>query len=745
MPIKMSRLLVALLLLPICVLGQDTFEGQLLDHYRKPIDYANITNLRTAQHCHSDRAGNFSLENARIGDSIEISHLLYEGLVLVLEDVHFEAATTFVLKDKRFDLGEVVVENDLQSMDVITQVGLATNPVNSSQEILRQIPGLFIGQHAGGGKAEQIFLRGFDIDHGTDIRIGVDGIPVNMVSHAHGQGYADLHFLIPETIDKINFGKGPYYTQQGNFATAGYVNFKTKEKLDHSMVGVEYGRFNTLRLKSLINLLEKVQGHEAYLAASFGLTDGPFESSQNFHRVNLFGKYIGTISQGDKIGVQASYFTSRWDASGQIPQRAVERNLINRFGAIDDTEGGETSRTNIRLSYQTAVDAHTTVESMVYYSNYNFELYSNFTFFLNDSINGDQIKQRERRNLFGGQSELKRLFHWKNTELLVKGGIGFRHDISQDNELSHTLNRKTVLEYRKLGNIFETNVSGWLSGTLKSGAWRINLGTRIDYFRFNYENQLDSLYSLQATNKVVASPKLNLLFSPHRKWQLYLKTGIGFHSNDTRVAVSNPTDNILPAAYGADLGTIWKPFGRLMIDAALWVLYSEQEMVYVGDEAIVEPSGQSLRTGADLGIRYQVLDWLFLYANVNYTYARSLEEPQGQNYIPLAPDLTSTGGVSVNHPIGISGGLQYRYMKDRPANEDNSIVAQGYAVVDMNISYQFRRWKFGVVLENLFNTDWNEAQFATESRLPQEAQPVEELHFTPGTPFFIKGVLEYHF
>ena len=196
-----------------------------------------------------------------------------------------------VLEDDIFRLNEIVIQPKLSAMNMISKIDLQTTPVNSSQEILSKVPGLFIGQHAGGGKAEQLFLRGFDIDHGTDIAISVDGMPVNMVSHAHGQGYADLHFLIPETVDKIDFGKGPYYSNKGDFATAGYVGFQTKDKLEKSSIGLEIGQFNTLRTVGLFNLLGNKKTQSAYIATEYILTDGPFDSPQNFNRMNLFGEY----------------------------------------------------------------------------------------------------------------------------------------------------------------------------------------------------------------------------------------------------------------------------------------------------------------------------------------------------------------------------------------------------------------------------------------------------------------------
>src|SRR5690606_35208210 len=246
-------------------------------------------------------------------------------------------------------------------------------------------------------------------------------------------------------------------------------------------------------------------------------------------------------------------------------------------------------------------------------------------------------------------------------------------------------------------------------------------------------------------SKVFASPKLNFIYSPNRDFQLFLKTGIGFHSNDTRVVVANGGEDILPAAYGADLGGIYKLTDNLIFNTALWALFLEQEFVYVGDAGVVEPSGKTERLGLDLGLRYQFNDWLFFDTDMTLTHARSTEDPDGQNHIPLAPDFTMAGGLSVNNLDGFSGGMRYRFIDDRPANEDNSIVAKGYFVTDFNANYSFKNITLGFVIENLFDVDWNETQFATTSRLQNEPQPVEEIHFTPGTPFSIKGTVSYRF
>lgn len=227
--------------------------------------------------------------------------------------------------------------------------------------------------------------------------------------------------------------------------------------------------------------------------------------------------------------------------------------------------------------------------------------------------------------------------------------------------------------------------------------------------------------------------------------QWFVKGGKGFHSNDTKVIVSQRGNQILPAAYSADLGFIWKPIDNVIISSAAWYLYLEQEFVYVGDAGIVEPSGRTNRKGIDLSIRHQPFVWFFWDADATYTYARSIDEPENANYIPLAPDFTLSLGANLKLKNGIYSGLRMRHIDDRPANEDNTIVAQGYTVFDYNIGFEKNSYNFGITIQNLFNTNWNETQFATESRLNNEAHPIEEIHFTPGSPFFLKAFIGFKF
>ncbi len=552
---------------------QGVLQGTVIDKTtKKALPFTTVSIENTPLSTSTNEAGAFYFKKVEAGTyKIIVSFIGYNAYteqVTISKDT--KTTLNIGLEAGALLLEEVSITSpNAHKQQIISKLDINLRPLSNSQEILRMVPGLFIGQHAGGGKAEQIFLLGFDIDHGTDIRLTVDGMPVNMVSHAHGQGYADLHFVIPELVEVVDFKKGVYHADKGNFSTAGWVNFHTKDALESNVVKVEAGQFNTFRGLAMINLLgEKARQKEqsAYIATEYNYSDSYFDSPQKFNRLNVFGKYNGKITDKTYLKLTGSHFTSKWNHSGQIPDRSVDNGSISFFGAIDNTEGGATSRSNMNAEILTNTANGGLIKNQFFYSNYNFELFSNFTFFLNDSINGDQIKQKENRNILGynGSYSMPNNIFGKKADMTI--GVQYRQDFTKNTELSHTLNRTTVIDPIKLGDITEANLGVYLDENIPlSSQWNMNIGVRYDYFKNQYLDKLDNNAKGTATAGAFF-PKFNVYYTPNSSFQFYLNTGRGFHSNDTRVVVPQQGKEILPAAYGSDLGVIWKPTPRLLIN-----------------------------------------------------------------------------------------------------------------------------------------------------------------------------------
>jgi hypothetical protein len=713
-----------------------------------PLSGASITAEGTRAATTTDDRGFFRMSLAPGTYTLKISFIGYETYSETIEGGgNNSTSLTVLLTPGTLQLDNVEISGLAdQHGNVISQIDIKLRPVNTSQDVLRMIPGLFIAQHAGGGKAEQIFLRGFDIDHGTDISLEVDGLPVNMVSHAHGQGYSDLHFLIPEIIQYVDFNKGPYYADKGDFTTAGYVSFNTRPILESNIIKIEGGKFGTARTMLGLNLLNskaKNGRQQAYVASEFFRSDGYFESNQDFKRFNITGKYRFDWDNGNRLVAALSGFSSSWDASGQVPVRAVNAGSISRFGSIDNTEGGETSRQQAYVDFSMPA-GNGRMENKVYLIRYDFSLFSNFTFFLNNPDNGDQIHQQESRVIYGYRTRFIKTDTFGAQSLLTEIGGGVRLDDVDDIRLSNTVKRSTFVSDLARGDVREMNANLYVSEILTLGEkLSIEAAVRLDHFTFRYDDRL--LNSSATQSKTIVSPKVNIEYDAKPNTTIFLRSGFGFHSNDSRVVVAQNGKETLPRARGLDLGITTKIFPRMILNVAGWVLDLDQEFVYVGDEGVVEPGGRTRRIGTDLSLRYQVKDWLYVDGDLNLTHARSKDDPEKENYLPLAPLQSLLGGITVQFKDGLSGSIRYRYLGDRPANEHNSTVAKGYGLFDAVINYRINRLEFALSAENLLNEEWNEAQFDTESKLQNETAPVSEIHFTPGTPFFVKGGVSFRF
>lgn len=729
---------------------------------REPVELVVITDLKTGNTALTDKKGKFVLNYAQ-GDSIAVTYVGYKSEIVKAEP---GKPILIELEKSSVNLKDITITNNTQTLktfSALSSLDLNMQPAKSAQDLLRLVPGLFIAQHQGGGKAEQIFLRGFDADHGTDVNVSVDGIPVNMVSHAHGQGYADLHFLIPETVSGYDFGKGPYYTDKGDFTTAGYVAYHTKNVLDQDILKTEVGQFNTFRTVALINLLSdkaKQKGTSAYIAGERLYSDGgPFALPENFTRYNLFGKFVTKIGNNNQLTAVASTLKSDWRSAGEIPDRAVSEGYIaNRFGVLDSAQGGHTSRTNLSLKLNTDLGNNWTMENQLWYAHYHFDLVTNFSYYYYYPTTGDEFRQIDTRDLGGYNGKISKTTDVGDAAFTTTVGAGSQYDNISPSELDHTENGQ-FLEHLQYGKAKELNVNSYVDETLRTGKWLFNAGLRVDYFHFNYQN-LAAVTDTFATDifngvnpntqKTVISPKLSAEYTFNPKIQLYVKTGKGFHSNDARVAIANQGFEVIPAAYGADLGINWKPMPNLFINVALWYLYLQEEYTF-GQDLIAQPggpvgpSGRSVREGVDFSARYQLNKWLFANLNVNPAKPRYIDSAKGHDYVALAPTLTSTAGLDFRFANGINGGISYRYLHDRAANSDYTLTARGYFITDLAVNYTQKRYELGIAIENLFNRQWDESQFEYTSQLKGEKTPVDEVSYTPGVPFFAKLKLAVFF
>ncbi len=751
-----------------------------------PLPGVNLTLKGTTFGTTTDLQGRFELHGLQTGAyELEANLIGYQNLVQPVQLGAGATALVLRLSPRPIHLGEMLVHGDraasAASAQTVREFDLQIRPRASAQQMLQLAPGLVIAQHAGGGKAEQIFLRGFDSDHGTDVAVSVDGMPVNMVSHGHGQGYADLHFLIPETVEGMEVSKGPYAAQYGNLATAGALDFRTRDHLEKNLVRVGAGQQATAHYTTLYQLPLADPDQTAYVAGEYRRTDGPVQTPQGFQRLNLFAKLHTHLSDRSTLTLDASGFSSAWaSASGQIPTRALPS--IGRWGAIDDREGGTTGRRNLNLTFRGKGRNNSDLTIQTYLVNYDFKLYSDFTFFLDDPVAGDMIEQTDDRRIWGLNSRYT--FFDRAGPFLAQTtlGGGFRADDAQVG-LWHAPDRQRRAR-RVDSQVLERNLFLWVQQEVfLSQRWRFIGGLRGDYLTFNVEDHLDLQpatlpHASGYAQEAILNPKATLVFSPTRSLDLFANFGTGFHSNDARavaigerakgvarklrregqseaqiaeaLTAANLDPNLLepgalPRAVGGELGARARLWDRLNLGLAAWWLDLDREYVYVGDAGTTELSGRSRRVGVDLEGRYQLLPWLWADADANLSKGEARDEAAGEDEIPLAPTLTSTGGLTARHPQGYVGSLRYRHIGERPANEDNSVRALGYTVVDLTAGYRLGPYQLDLHLENLLDTEWNEAQFATESRLRAETEPVEEIHFTPGNPRILRLELSRFF
>jgi len=641
-----------------------------------------------------------------------------------------------------------------------TQADIAPEAYLRPAQILEQIPGLVITQHSGSGKANQYFLRGFNLDHGTDFAGFLEGVPWNLPTSAHGQGYLDFNSLIPELVETVDFFKGPYFAQLGDFATAGAAQIHYVSRLEQGIFRQEIGMYDWYR--TLVANSGDFLGGTLLYGFEGVYYNGPWDFGENYRKFNGIIKY----SRGDAengLSWTTLGYSGVWRSTDQIPLRAVGT-LIDRFGTIDPSDGGSTRRlTTVGQWWHTDDEYGTVTRASVYGAYYSLDLFNNFTFFLDDPVFGDQFLQSEHRFYSGFDVS----HQWKSwvfgDQVQHRVGAQLRNDHIPAVALTRTTQRIPLSVTREdavdqtLSSVYYVNETKWAEKI------RTMLGLRGDYYAFNVDSISEPLNSGDTFARRL-SPKASVIFGPFEKTDFYLSGGYGFHSNDARGTVQSvdpetgtPFDGdgnaisrvpgLVPSR-GAEVGFRSQAIPDLTTAMALWYLRLASELVFVGDAGTTEPNRASERYGLEWTNTYVFNEYVSMDADFAFTHARFLGEDPATlgNHIPLSVGTVISAGPVVKLPSGVFGSLRMRHFGGaRPLVEDNSVSAAATTSFDMLVGYERPNFSIGLSFLNLFNSNDHDIDYFYESQLRGEAAPVEDLHFHPLEPFNARLWMNWRF
>ncbi len=657
------------------------------------------------------------------------------------------------------------------SDNVVDRRQLSLRPHIRAEDLTQEVPGLFTVQHAGGGKAQQYFLRGFDLDHGTDLAGFIDGVPINAVSHGHGQGYLDLHFIIPETVESIEATKGPYSPLVGDFATAGSMNFRTADHVDDSLAKVELGQDGHKRAV-IVESPDLGPKWRMVTAVEIFDEDGPFIHPENYNRLSTLVKATRSFEDGSSLSLEGMSYSGTWNMSGVLPARAVcgegdgtpvpgayaGARCINRFDSVDPSQGGDSGRYMLQTRYFKPIP-HGDLEAIAY------SLHSNFQLFPNDGIAapfqpegiryGSQVEQDDARFEQGLDVRIHQDYTPFDRPLKSTFGIQVRNDIVES-QLHRTEDRMRLDGLPGIpgpiedSGINETESGAYLQEDYRPLRWlRVMLGGRADRIDADVNNLSPTAVVKPSGYRGATqlSPKAALVVSPESHVELFANFGQGFHSNDVRTVVVGSATTLIARATGGELGTTVKPLRGLAVSALAFLLDLTSEESIDGDTASTDPSGPTRRYGAEITARYQYKN--IIYAEGTYTYAHSrytdaADIAAGTTYVALAPVHTLSAEIGALYPIAphmtLIGSLNVRAMSDRPAEVDNSLTATGFTVFNGQLGLRYKRYELAAYIINIGDAVYREGQFAVSSRLPGEGpNPQEGISFTPGVPRELLG------
>ena len=633
------------------------------------------------------------------------------------------------------------------SQGAITARQLEARPLMRSGEVLETVPGVVISQHSGEGKANQYYLRGFNLDHGTDFATTVAGMPVNMPSHAHGQGYSDLNFLIPELVSGVQFQKGPYFADQGDFATAGSATITYASVLDRPLVHVTGGGQGFRR--ALAAASPRVGRGHLLAALDVEHNDGPWVHPDDFRKLNGVVRY----SIGDGVNgftATAMAYHARWNATDQIPTRAIASGTLDRFGAVDATDGGEAHRVSASVEWQRS-SANATTKLVAFGIGSGLNLFSNFTYFLEDPIRGDQFEQEDRRVVAGGRVSHRRIASLFGYDTQYTVGLQWRHDDIPRIGLSHTQGRQRVALVRQ-DAVAETSAAAY--GQIET-AWRPWLrsiaGLRADGYRFGV--QAGDPVNGGTTRASVASPKAGLIVGPFAGTEFYLNAGLGFHSNDARgttitrdPATGLSVDPVTPLVHatGREVGIRTVRVPHLQSSLTLWALSLGSELVFVGDAGTTEVGRPSHRSGIEFANYYAPTRWLIVDGDVAWSRARFTDADPAGAVVPGSVRTVVSAGLTVDPPAHLFGSVRWRYFGPRPLVEDAAVQSAATSLINMQVGRKLsRKARLAVDLFNVRNAADSDIDYFYTSRLPGEPlDGIDDIHVHPSLPRTVRVSLQ---
>ncbi|RQP22650.1 TonB-dependent receptor [Albitalea terrae] len=640
-------------------------------------------------------------------------------------------------------IGQSVVQvgvADSANVGVVTQKQLEDRTVYRPGELLEAAPGLIVSQHSGEGKANQFYLRGFNLDHGTDLRTTVDGMLVNTRSHAHGQGWTDLNFIIPELATGLEYKKGPYYAEEGDFSSAGAVRLKYADTLPGGRYSVSLGQ-DGYRRALAANSTAFADGNLLYAFEAMH-NDGPFVHPDDYRKFNAVLRYSRQYGSDGGFNLTAMAYEGKWNSTDQIPQSAIDAGLIsNRFDAMDPTDGGKSHRYSLSGSWR-RFDENSATYANAYVIRSGLSLFSNFTYFLDDPVHGDQFAQPDDRTTtaFNVSRKWPGLLGAYETDNTV--GLQFQND-SISNALQSTQARDVVSTTRA-DHIRETSLALYYEyGTTWNSWFRTVAGVRADSYRMSVAS--DNPLNSGTRSQTMANPKLSLVFGPWSGTEYYVNMGGGFHSNDARGATItvDPKDPATPASQvtplvrskGFELGVRTSPIPGLQTSVSLYRLDFDSELVFEGDAGTTSAGRPSRRTGFEIANYYKLSDWLTIDGDIAFARARFRDADPIGTRIPGAVEGVASLAVSVDNLGPWYGEFQWRYFGPRPLIEDNSVRSQSTIGLNGHVGYKFND-KVRIELEgfNLANRKASAIDYFYSSRLTPTGTAQDAIHFHPIEP-----------